>query len=204
MPGDIDEPSIKEELWHKLRADLSQYFPETNNNKLLMCCWCGRFLPFEEFNLEHIVPKQALADDPIQVRINPEAPINARSELTLLCTKQLNIIGHTAYNNGCTSWNGRFFDKRVRGALNGRMLNSQANRLTERHIISLVCISHIAFFAAYGYQVVLTETGHLTREQFFIPNRFHKRMPLNCQMVLGTNTPPTFNHKYIGFLDQTI
>lgn len=119
MAGDIDEPSIKATLWHKLRADLSKYFPDTNNNKLLMCCCCCRFLPFEEFNVEHIVPRQALADDPVEVRINPESPTNARSELTLLCTKHLTVKGRTVYNNGCNSWKGQFFDNCIKYALNG-------------------------------------------------------------------------------------
>jgi len=164
-----------------------------------MCCCCCRFLPFDEFALEHIVPKQALADDPIQLKIHPDAPTNARSELTLLCTKHLIVKGQTAYNNGCNSWKGRFFDKCIREALNGTMLNSKINKVTERHIIALNCASYLAFFARHGYQVVLTQAGRLMREQFFLPNSFHKRMPVNCQMVLGSDTPPKFEEKYLEF-----
>ena len=125
MTADIDEPSMKETLWHKLRADLSLYVPEISNSELLMCCCCGRFLSQEQFSLEHIVPKQALADDPVQVRVHPEAPVNARSELTLLCKKNLYIKGQKFSSAGCNSWKGRFYDGCIREALNGTTLNTK-------------------------------------------------------------------------------
>jgi hypothetical protein len=50
---DLMAPSIKERLWHKMRADLARFVPETADNNLLMCCACGRFLPQEHFGLEH-------------------------------------------------------------------------------------------------------------------------------------------------------
>ena len=43
MP-DIMLPSLKERLWHKMRGDLATYIPELDDNQLLMCCACGRFL----------------------------------------------------------------------------------------------------------------------------------------------------------------
>jgi hypothetical protein len=49
-------PSLKERLWHNMRRDLANYVPETNGNRLLMCCACGRFLPQDSFDFEHIVP----------------------------------------------------------------------------------------------------------------------------------------------------
>jgi hypothetical protein len=52
--SDIMYPSIKERLWHKMRRDLANYVPETNGNRLLMCCACGRFLHENSFDLEHL------------------------------------------------------------------------------------------------------------------------------------------------------
>ncbi len=54
--ADVMEPSIKERLWHKMRADLAQFVPETSENDLLMCCACGRSLRQEHFHLEHFGP----------------------------------------------------------------------------------------------------------------------------------------------------
>jgi hypothetical protein len=53
------QPSIKDRLCHKMRRDLASYVPEIASNRLLMCCACGRFLPQEFFDLEHLVPQQA-------------------------------------------------------------------------------------------------------------------------------------------------
>jgi hypothetical protein len=68
------EPSIKELLWHKMRSDLANYVPDVAGNQLLMCCACGRFLPQESFDLEHLVPQRALKADPKNVRSNPATP----------------------------------------------------------------------------------------------------------------------------------
>jgi hypothetical protein len=38
--------------------------------------------------------------------------------------------------------------------------------------------------STYGYQVALTSSGILSRHQFFMPQKFHKDMPLRSQMVL--------------------
>jgi hypothetical protein len=38
--------------------------------------------------------------------------------------------------------------------------------------------------SAFGYQVALTPAGILSRHQFFMPNKFHRDMPMRSQMVL--------------------
>jgi hypothetical protein len=66
--------SIKERLWHKMRSDLAQFVPAVAANNLLMCCACGRFLPQDDFDLEHLIPQQALKLDPSAVRMDPSTP----------------------------------------------------------------------------------------------------------------------------------
>ena len=100
MP-DIMLPSLKERLWHKMRGDLATYIPELDDNQLLVCCACGRFLTRAFFDLE---PQQTLRADPMEVRTNPETPANVRSGTLLLCRKPLLYKGSQLYDNGCNSW----------------------------------------------------------------------------------------------------
>jgi hypothetical protein len=107
--ADVTEPSIKERLWYKMHADLAKFVPETSENDLLMCCACGRFLPQEHFDLEHLVPRQALRSDPLEARNNPATPANVRSGNLLLCKKPLLYKNSPMYSNGCNGWKGRFY-----------------------------------------------------------------------------------------------
>ena len=79
---DIDSPSLKEILWHKMREDLSRYIPRILDTEKLMCPACCRFLPFADFDIEHIIPEQSLADDPPEVRA--AIPKIERGGVTLL------------------------------------------------------------------------------------------------------------------------
>ena len=64
LMSDLYTASIKEKLWHEMRDDLARFVPEVSQNKLLMCCACGRFLTQDFFDLEHLIPQQALKRDP--------------------------------------------------------------------------------------------------------------------------------------------
>ncbi|WP_159011078.1 hypothetical protein [Bradyrhizobium sp. S69] len=108
---DLMTASIKEQLWHSMRLDLGRFIPELQNNQLLLCYCCGRFLGQEFFDLEHLIPRQALRNDPSAVRSNPATPNNVRSGNLLLCKKPLLYRGSKLYDNGCNSWKGRFYDK---------------------------------------------------------------------------------------------
>jgi hypothetical protein len=179
---EILDPPLKERLWHKMRDDLRRYIPEIVGNKLLMCCACGRFLPQEHFNLEHIVPQQALADDPAEVR--SRATVNTRSGNILLCSKPLMIRGATVYKNGCNSWKGKYYDSRLRELLNGKIIDHEHRQLMDQHIIAALCAGYLAMVSEYGYQVALTPSGVLMRHQFFLPVKFHRDMPIRCQKLL--------------------
>ena len=102
--AEVMTASIQENLWHKMRQDLGNFVPEITGNQLLMCCACGRFLPRECFDLDHLVPQQALKQDPDVVRTNPATPANIRAGNLLLCKKRLKIKGDIVYGNGCNSW----------------------------------------------------------------------------------------------------
>jgi hypothetical protein len=165
-----------------MRQDLGSYVPELRGNKLLMCCACARFLPQEDFSLEHIIPKQALDDDPSEVRLKFTA--NARGVNTLLCTKPLKIKGRTVYDNGCNSWKGRFYDRPIREVLSGRILTDRHRSYADQHTIAIMCAAYLAMVVRFGYQVALTPTGLLMRQQFFLPNKFNPDMPIRTQMLL--------------------
>jgi hypothetical protein len=78
-----------------------------------------RFLPQECFDLEHLVPQQALKADSKNVRSNPATPANVRAGNLLLCKEPLRHKGLKVYNNGCNSWKGRFYDRPISEIFSG-------------------------------------------------------------------------------------
>jgi hypothetical protein len=185
--------SIKEQLWHRMRQDLQTYVPQVAENDLLMCCACGRFLPYEDFSLEHIIPRRALAEDPKELKSDPRTSVNARSGNILLCRKPLSVKGHRVYGNGCNSWKGRFYDGRIRELLSGKLLDASSKKASNQHIIAALCSAYIAMVREFGYSCVLTSSGSLMRQQFFLPARFHPKMPVRCQMMLTGSAPKYVN-----------
>jgi hypothetical protein len=175
--------SIREKLWHKMRQDLANFVPEIAGNQQLMCCACGRFLPQECFDLDHLVPQQALKQDPDVVRTNPATPANVRAGNLLLCKKPLKIKGVTVYRNGCNSWKGRVYDKSIRELISTKAFDP--DKCTQVHIIAALGLAYLAMVAEFGYVVVLMRSGLLMREQFFKPYKFHPALPLPSQMLLG-------------------
>jgi hypothetical protein len=176
---DIDLPGVKETLWHQMHADLRSLVPWFTDHEFLLCPTCFRQMKFDELSLEHIIPKQAVADDPQAAR---EAVIrNQRSGLTLLCRKPMILKGKLVKGTGCNSWKGQFFD----GAAH-ELLHSHPHKieLTLRHQVSLFAIEYLALFRKFGYRVSLSPSGLLMRRQFFCPDYFLKEVPHNCRMLL--------------------
>jgi hypothetical protein len=176
-------PPAREKLWHRMRHDLASYAPAVAGTRLLMCCACGRFLAQERFDLEHLIPQQALRRDPDLVRINPVTPANVRAKNILLCKEPLRHRGTTVYKNGCNSWKGRFYDRRISDLFFGDAL--EPTKLTDVHIISALCLAYLAMVAEFGYIIALMQSGLTMRRQFFSPHKFVSNMPLASQMVLG-------------------
>jgi hypothetical protein len=179
--------SIKEKLWHQMRSDLARYIPEVSHSDLLMCCACGRFLPQDHFSLEHILPQQALRDDPVEVRRT--VTTNARSGNVLLCSKPLRLKGNAFNGNGCNGFKGKFYDGFLRQTLNRSIMPPGGMRFNGRHHIALVSAAYLALVMRYGYQVALTQAGLIIRQQFFNMNRFIKTYPIRFQMVLMGEKP---------------
>ncbi|WJR66400.1 hypothetical protein QTA58_19605 [Neorhizobium sp. CSC1952] len=184
----IDIPAQKEILWHRLRTDLKSLVPRFDNDDLLLCPTCCRPLGFDEFSVEHIVPKQALRCDPANVR--QAIPQNERSGLTLLCQKPLVIKGKRVPGHGCNSWKGKHFDPSLRELLGA---DFQKARINTRHQVSLYSAGYLALFRQFGYQISLSPAGLLSRRQFFFPNTFLPDVPLNCQMILAGERRSEFN-----------
>jgi hypothetical protein len=164
MP-DIDLPGAKEKLWHQMQADLRSLVPSFTDSEFLLCPACFRPMKFEDFELEHIIPKQALADDSKAVR---EAIIeNQRSGLTLLCKKLLRLKEKPLNSNGCNGWKGQHFDRFVRELLH---IDFHKIKPTARRHVSMFAVGYLALFHKYGYRVSLSRSGQLMRTQFFHPN----------------------------------
>lgn len=183
--SDLMSASYKEQLWHSMRHDLAKVVPEIRNNQLLMCCCCGRFLTQEFFNLEHLIPRQALREDPPAVRGDPTTPNNIRSGNLLLCKKPLLYRGSKLYGNGCNSWKGRFYDKPISDILAGRIQQTKTRKLHNAHIIGGLMLAYLAMVARFGYVIALMQSGLVLREQFFRPHNFHPRLGARFQIMLA-------------------
>lgn len=181
--SDLMSASIKEQLWHRMRADLVHFAPDIAGNQLLMCCACGRFLPQHEFDLEHLIPEQALKDDPVAVKSNPQTPRNIRAGNLLLCKKRLKFRGQTIYANGCNSWKGKYYDKLIAEMLSGKAWTTK--RISEGYVIAGLALGYLAMFSEFGYRVTLLPSGLLMRQQYFSPRGFVRNMPMMSQMLLG-------------------
>lgn len=182
--SNVNLPSIKERLWHSMRADLAKFAPEMQSNNLLMCCVCGRLLSQDDFDLEHLVPQQTLRSDPLDVRSNPATPVNVRARNLLLCKKRLIYKKSPLYEKGCNSWKGRFYDKAITDLFTGRTAPEKDPRVRNAHIIGSLMLGYLAMVAEFGYIVALMQSGRLLREQFFNPNKFHKSLGTRFQTVL--------------------
>jgi hypothetical protein len=186
--SDLMMAGNEEKLWHKLRGDLARYAPEMTANHLLMCCACGRLLPREAFNLEHLIPQQALKRDPDVVRANTVTPKNVRAGNLLLCQKRLILKGKVASPNGCNGWKGRYYDKSISELVSGSALEPPG-RITDRHIIAALSLGYLAMVAEFGYVIALMQSGLLMREQFFMVNKFHRSLALRHHFILGGPVP---------------
>jgi hypothetical protein len=193
---EILDPALKERLWHKMRADLACYNPGTANDNLLMCCLCCRFLPFEAFSLEHIIPQQALDDDPPEVK--SRSTVNERSGNILLCKKLLKLKGSNISLNGCNGWKGRYYDGKLRELFNRRVIDNKYARPSTTHTISAVVVAYLAMFMQFGYQISLTQSGILIRHQFFSPAKFVKQYPDMGQILFMGSAPP-FHENYLSY-----
>jgi|SRR5579859_891153 len=185
--SDVLKASIREGLWHRMRQDLARFTPDILDDELLMCCACGRLLPQDSFDLEHLIPQQVVKQDPAVVKLNPLTPVNTRSGNLLLCKKPLRIKERVIYQNGCNSWKGRVFDHALNDLVAGNGLKAQ--RCTQVHIIAALSLAYLAMVAEFGFIVTLMPSGRLMREQFFMPQKFHPALPVKCQMMLGGRMP---------------
>lgn len=182
--------SIREKLWHSMRRDLAQFMPQVAESRLLMCPCCGRFLPQEHFSLEHIVPQQALKDDPPEVRANRDTSMNIRAGNILLCIKPLKHRGNVVYGSGCNSWKGKWFDGCIRETLSGRTQELGQRQHGAHHIVAMVSAAYLAMVEKFGYSVVLMHSGLLMRHQFFTPKKPRSDLPVTSQILLKGGTIP--------------
>ncbi len=182
--AEIRTVGLKDRLWHELRTDLAKIAPNLASEDRLICCLCGRLLPIEAFSLEHIIPQQALADDPPFVK---QVPALCRSGHTLLCNAPLRQRGKWISQHGCNSWKGSHFDKALRTIFNGTALTRPVK--SNAVMIASLVAAYLAIFTKYGYKVVLSEAGLLLRQQFFQPHSFRPKMPVMCQLLLMGQMP---------------
>jgi hypothetical protein len=166
----LGDASIEQKLWHQMRADLARYIPQIGDRDVLMCCCCGRFLPQSDFDLEHIIPQSAVADDPLEVK--QLFTVNERSKNLLLCKKPLQIKGTPLHRHGCNNWKGKHFDQRIREMMNGTLIAGNSHKSWDsRHNVAIMSLAYLALISRYGYQIALTPSGVLMRRQFFSPAR---------------------------------
>lgn len=180
----IDLPSVKQVLWEDARRDFLSIAPEFATSDLLPCPACARLLPQRHFTLEHILPQQALANDPPEVRNDPQLSTNRRTRLLLLCSYGLKTGENTKAPNGCNGWKGRYFDSHIRDIIVDSVPTKRGGAITPQHSVALSAAAYLALVSEFGYRVVYTASGWLLRQQFFHPRRHIEGFPDNCQMIL--------------------
>ncbi len=186
----IDQPATKHIIWQELRDDLIKLIPSFSEADLLLCPTCCRAIPFDDFSLEHIIQKQALACDPQDVRKSTSH--NERSGLTLLCSRPLVLNGKRINGSGCNSWKGKHYDKYLRELLDPQF---KINNFTGQHHIALFAAGYLGLFRRYKYQIALSQTGLLMRNQFFTPRGWLKTTPINSQMLLRGDALTDYSHE---------
>ncbi len=197
--SEIDLPGLKDLLWHKMRDDLIKFIPAMSDNELLMCPACGRFLPHHDFSIEHILPQQALADDPVEIKAS--LSVNKRAGVTLLCQKPLIIKGSRVHGGGCNSWKGKHYDRCMR-ELFSRKIFEKNSKVSIQNNIAVFNTGFLALFNEYGYQIPLSAAGLLMRHQFFRPYSFGSAVPLMCQVILLSQEKPTLADTIPSFWEK--
>jgi hypothetical protein len=183
--ADIDLPSSKQVLWETMRQDFVALAPEHASSGLLPCCICGRLLPQEHFSIEHILPQQALMEDPPEIKSDPLLTMNRRTRLTLLCKRPLKLKSDIVSPNGCNGWKGRYFDGFLRDIVANAPLRKRGGQFSSQHTVAFAIAAYLAMVSEFGYRVVYIESGHLMRRQFFHPHKFLQGYPDSCQMMIA-------------------
>lgn len=192
------DSNAKEELWHEMRDDLARYIPEIRDTDKLACCVCGRWLDYDDFTLEHIIPQQSLKDDPDLVKNRVFK--NIRSGLTLLCNKPLIFNGRRVHNSGCNSYKGRFHDTRIREVLNRSAVTS--SKLNSGYQVALCSLAYLAMVSHYWYYPALLPSGVICRRQFFNPDRFINEIGPEYQMILMGEKPVVYDENDLSMWEN--
>ena len=186
IPG-LLTASRTEKLWHEMRADFERIGPKLGIDQL-PCPVCGRVLDRKDFSLEHIVPRQALDDDPASVKASVTA--STRSGHVLLCRAPLKVKAQgRTQGNGCNGWKGSHYDRPLRELMNGAALKP-GRTPTERVVVAALAAGYLAMVARFGYGVAFTPSGLLLRRQFFSSDRLRPELPALSQMLLSGQAPP--------------
>jgi hypothetical protein len=168
---------------------------------------CGRFLPAEYFDVDHMIPRLTIKCNPEEVRNNPETPANVRAGTILLCTKPLHYRGARFYNNGCNSWKGKNFDGLMTQILTGKAPKHRNKHASNAYIVGGLALAYLAMMAEYGYIVALMRSGSILREQFFNPNRLHKALGTRFRAIFAGDphtdpNDPIWAHPFRFELDE--
>lgn len=192
--SDVFLADTKMKLWTSMRSDLVKIAPWFGDTDTLLCPVCCRQLKYDNFSVEHVIPQQALANDPEDVRALITK--NERSGLTLLCSEPFVMRGKPVRGNGCNGWKGKHFDPLIRTLIKAGPL---PKTIANGHTIALLMVGYLGLFRRFGYRVALTQSGLIYRNQFFNPHDFTPALPLVSQILLsgdGLSKYDDSKHKY--------
>lgn len=188
-----------------MRGDLVKHLPWFMDNDKLLCPICHRTLGYDDFSIEHIIPKQTVQSDPHEVKLATAR--DARSKLTLLCRAPLKINGKMVSKNGCNGFKGSHYDKNISFMLK---INLDTARVTQRHQFSMFALGLVALIGRCGYRFALSADAIPLRFQFFSPNkRVDEVHFLNEIMLVGepwtsfTDVDPKYWSDPFDFVSET-
>ena len=160
-------PSYRERLFHILRGNLVCERPEYADREVILCPLCLRDLRFDDVrSVEHILPENALKDDPLFVR---QVSLSRRAGLTVLCRTSRAVGCGKDAPEGCNGWKGQAYDRLFKGMLAGQQI--PPHKLTLRRKVAVLTMAYLAAFQRFGYGCILNDAFETVRCQADYPDR---------------------------------
>lgn len=163
------KPSLANEVFSVLLADLRS-LPGYEARTSILCPMCLSDITLDELRvggIEHIIPRNAVRDDPVDMR--DIATQNQRCGITALCRTRRIHPGGADIAHGCNGWKGSKYDFAFRGLLDSEA--HHADELSNRNAVGILLMAYLGAFQCLGYSYILQDTLGVIRSQFMEPDR---------------------------------
>lgn len=148
----VDLPPTEAKIFHTMWSELVR-LGRLPHQYGVICPLCLFPKAHDEFTLEHIIPKRALAHDPMNLRTI--YPLNNRSGLTLLC-------------KNCNHLKGKWFDPMIEKMFKKPGFSPRPHE-QQRELKARRTLAYLAAFRELGYSYIFTNRLDPVRHDFLNP-----------------------------------